>query len=142
MALTWDLSEIEDYKNVCWIKTEPLPSEGEVETDEDGKVERLSAVTETLIYLSISTGIGTITEKNAGEVFARIRIIEKLHGPMMHKQGEAVLFKPEDVIAHIGLVTNASYKDQTRAQFFKQISEDMNRNKQKVETLLEERATA
>lgn len=107
MPLTWDLTKIENHKEVCWIKNEDeATSEGHPGTY------RLSTVTETLIFATMAVKLGSITEANADDFYARLKIIEKLDGPFMFKieDGERkdMLFTPEMVQAHIGLVCNVS----------------------------------
>ena len=50
MSLTWDLTDIKDYNNLCWFDNDdPNKKEGENF--------RLNPVTEALIHLSMFTGI-------------------------------------------------------------------------------------
>jgi len=92
MALTYDLTKIEDWK-------ENYPAH----TNADG---------EELMM----TGIREITPKNAEEVFTRIRMSEMVHGGYLTvKDGGYRNFTLEDVTGHIGLQTNAS--DITKARF-------------------------
>ena len=104
MALTYDLTKIEDWK-------ENYPTH----TNADG-TESMNGVTHMLIFCSMMTGIREITEKNAEEVFTRIRMSEVVHGGYLTvKDGGYRNFTLEDVTGHIGLQTNAS--DITKARF-------------------------
>ena len=76
-------------------------------------------VTVALIWHTLGTGIGTITEANADEVYARIRLIESLHGASLRNAEGEQPITMEDVQRHIGLHTNASFTDESRAKFLK-----------------------
>lgn len=101
--LTWSLEDIENHKEVCWVETG--------EKGEDGKpLYRMNTVTETLIFMTMAVHMGSITETNADEFYARLKLIEQLDGPFMWKTEDGkkvdVYFTPEDVQAHIGLACN------------------------------------
>lgn len=114
MALTWDVSKIHDYENVTSIVAEEdLPSYG-VKAGET----MWNPVTTALVWHSLSTGIGDITEENADEVYARIALVEKLHGANLIRDGKPRYITPEEVRAHIGLTTNV-FPVETRAKFLK-----------------------
>lgn len=104
MALTFDFTNIKNYKTTVWI---PEP------TEENPDAARMNPVTEALIFGTMSIGIGRFTEKNIAEVAARFRIIERLQGPMLTKNGEDAYLTDEDFLAHIGLFTNVS--EETRS---------------------------
>lgn len=117
MSLNWDLSEIKDYETVCFnVSTD-------VETGEETR--SLSAKTNALIMQTMITGLGkdwTLDADFAPEMYARVKLIEKIHGALCYRiteQGERedVYFTIEDIRAHIGLSTNAS--PVTRAKFLK-----------------------
>ena len=68
-------------------------------------------------FVCMAVGIGSITEKN-WELFARrADFLQKLHGGFL--TGERQYITADDVKACIGLWTNASFKDETTAQFTK-----------------------
>jgi hypothetical protein len=109
MSLNWNIERIANHKEVCWI-ADPKP--------DNPDNARLNPVTETLIFATITVGLGSITEKNVSEFAARFRIAERLDGPFLYKAGEDGnrvdwLLSDEDFIAHIGLYTNVS--NETRA---------------------------
>jgi hypothetical protein len=129
MALNWNVENIDNYKQVCWIG--------------EGDKRRMNPVTETLIYGTISVGLGSITDKNVDEFAARFRIIEKVHGPFLIKDGDKPWhLSDEDFIAHIGLSCNVS--NETRAQWAsrlfnkkqtsitEEIARNFRRNREKV----------
>jgi hypothetical protein len=94
MSLDWDVSDIKDYKNVCY------------RPGEDGK-NHLNPVTNHLIWHTISAGMGTITRENIHEFFVRIRAAEGYNGEGPHTQFS-------DVEKHIGLKTNVFPKETTK----------------------------
>ena len=98
MALTWDLTEINDAKKVCWI-----PSK-----DEEGKFE-LGALTNTLIWATILIGMNSITEKNSKEFHRRLIEFEVISGEgmLVHEENTR---QPtlEEIQSHVGLKTNAT----------------------------------
>jgi len=115
MALTWSVKDVKDWENVCnIIATVDWPADGTKKGDK-----LLNPVTSAMIWHSLNTGIGRITEDNAPEVFARIALVERLYGASLRKDGKDCPITKEDVIAHIGLTTNASFKDESRASFLK-----------------------
>lgn len=102
MSLSWNVENIKNYKEVCWL--------------EDGK---LNPVTNALIWSTISVGLGSITDKNLDEFVARFRIIEKLHGPTIYRDGKEAQLTDEEIAAHVGLYCNVS--NETRAQWARRI---------------------
>jgi hypothetical protein len=111
MALTYDFTNIRDYKTTVWI---PEP------TEENPDAARMNPVTEVLIFGTMSVGLGSITDKNVDEFAARFRIIEKVHGPMLSaKNREDRYVTDEEFIAHIGLVCNVS--NETRSQWARRL---------------------
>lgn len=97
MALTWDLTEIKDAKELCWV-----PSK-----QEKGKVE-LGVVTHTLIWASMLIGMNIITEKNSKEFHRRLIEFEVVHGAgMLIEDGKNRQPTLTEVQAHAGLKTNA-----------------------------------
>lgn len=107
MSLSWNVENVKDHKEVCY--------------DDTGS---LSPVTELLIFTTMHVGLGSITEKNADEFYARMLIVHKLHDiGIMIPDGTEQL-KPEDIRKHIGLYTNVS--NETRAQWTKRMFNDKN----------------
>jgi hypothetical protein len=115
VPLTWDTKDVLDNENVCFfIAEEPHPPTGVKVGDR-----LLNPVTNALIWHSLNTGIGRITTENAAEVWARISFVEEVYGPsLLSSDGPRPLTK-DDVLKHIGLTTNASFKDESRASFLK-----------------------
>jgi hypothetical protein len=99
MALNWNVENIEDYEQVCWIG----------EKGEEGR--RMNPVTHALIFNSIAIGIGRITKDNAAEVFARTSIIERINGTLLQRDGKDVPIEFDDIRRHIGLSTNVSFEN-------------------------------
>lgn len=111
MALTFDFTHIDGYSS------EVNDGVGYHKVGDDEY--ELSPVSNALIWHSLNTGIGKITEENAAEVYARIALVEHLYGPSLVDRLQPRPITVEDVRKHIGMVTNASFKDETRASFLK-----------------------
>jgi len=115
MPLTWDTGEILNYEEVCWpVAEEDIPAHG----IEAGK-QYLSPVTNALIWHSLNTGIGKITEDSAAEVYARIALVEKLYGASLWNSDGPRPITRDDVLKHVGLVTNATFQQESRTSFLK-----------------------
>jgi hypothetical protein len=112
MAFTWEINDVQGATELCWDETE-IGDDGEQKY-------RLNPLTETLIFATMTVGIGTITDENWTEFYARLKMFEAIDGPFLrHGDGTAWLIIPADVENHIGLKTNASYKDKSRPAWFK-----------------------
>ena len=103
MPLHWNLEKIKNHKEVCWY------------ADEAGD-QYVNRVTDTLIWCTMFVGIGEITEKNAPQFYARVRLMEVLQEAPFLYDGEKDQRQPrpitlEDVENHIGLSTNVYDKD-------------------------------
>ena len=120
MALTWDLTQIENHKDLCWIEnTNPNKKEGENFM--------LNPVTEALIHLGMFTGISKITAKNYKELSKRLVELEIVGLAVLPQEvsettehmparimGIPQLMRnprPHEVKLHIGLKTNVTQKD-------------------------------
>lgn len=99
MALRWDLSKITDWKEVCFF------------TADNGE-RRMHPLTEMLITSTAVVQMGAITEKNAGEFFRRIALMEAITGSFLHHgaMGTPRPITSADVEQHIGLTTNVTTK--------------------------------
>lgn len=105
MALHYDLTQITNR-----AANYPPTKEG-----------RLNSMTEQLIFMTMSVGIGEITEKTAGEFFARTTVVAHLH--------DLDPVSMRDVIGHIGLKTNV-FPMETRAQWLKRyVGQELDRSK-------------
>ena len=82
--------------------------------DADGQIQWTTA-TEYLIFATMSTGIGDLSEKNAPEFFARLQIIQD-----MDRVIPAGRVTAADIKQHIGMTTNV-FPKLTRAQWLKRI---------------------
>lgn len=122
MGLNWNVANVADSDTVCFLTIEEdMPSRGLSKGDEI-----LSPLTETLVWLTLSTGVPEITADTATEFLTRVRITEAVHGAMLSKYGadgqrEDRPITAQDVLSHVGLRTNASKT--TRASFLKSIGE-------------------
>jgi hypothetical protein len=120
MSLDWNLTKISNNTEVCWEK------------NEDG-TDKLNPVTESLIWLTMGIGMGSITEDNQSDFYCRVAMYEKLFGTMLSywkdSKKVSVPITPEDIHNHIGLTTNVS-KD-TDASFRKRIVENFIREQKR-----------
>lgn len=124
MALHWDVTNVEDYETRCFYRAAEDDPSGDYK-----KGDRLvSALTNTLIWASMSVGLSGITEKNWRQWYARMHACEKLGGAWRFRvvrdedgkpTKEPVFVTPEDVYRHIGLSTNVGRE--TDAQWRKRI---------------------
>lgn len=110
MPLNWNISAVKDWQT---LRDDP----------------HQRAITDALLYLTISAGVAEITEKNALEFFERVNILETLHGVFVHKDNgesfDAYHITPADIRRRIGLHTNAA--PMTRARFERNIVDTLNR---------------
>lgn len=115
MALTWSVKDVVNYEEVTTvIATQDWPEDGTKKGDK-----LWNPVTTSLIWHSLNTGIGRITSENVAEVYARIALVEDLYGASLRRDGEDRPITKDDVQMHIGLSTNASFKDESRSSFLK-----------------------
>lgn len=113
MALIWDVGNVHNYEDVCFYRaTEDDPSRGVKEGDD-----LVNPVTNAIVWASIQVCLGGITEANAEQWFARLRLIETLFGPMLIR-GSTHVGPPEisadEVRAHIGLTVNVTPESDTK----------------------------
>lgn len=81
MSLNYKLTNVKDWEKVCFIGA------------------NLNPTTESIIWMTIATGIGNITERDALTFYRRCRYYWALFST-------APAFTWEDVQAHVGLQTN------------------------------------
>jgi hypothetical protein len=136
MALSWEITAIDDYEAVCWdIITDPSEAEQVRKhgtqgffapswyEDDDGNVKVMNAVTNALIWMMMGLGVGgKITAQNVEEVVLQVAIEQRVFGPTLRqKRGdgewEPRYITPDEIRAHIGLRTNAFGKDNTKRAF-------------------------
>lgn len=103
MSLDFDLTGIENYETVCWVETE------------HGK--RMNPLTEGIIFMTMSTGIGEITEKDVVEFWARARVWDTMLGV-----APDACVTLDQVRAHIGLKTNV-FPRESEAKWSQRIRE-------------------
>ena len=94
MALTYNLSKIEDYSTLCF--------------NEDG----MKGLTTTLIWMMPVIGMPAITKGMAQSVFLRIHLYESLFGPMRGTQ----FITMGEVHSHIGLTANVAFETDAKWQ--------------------------
>jgi len=113
MALTWDLTKVEDFEEVFYHE------------DEDGN-SQMSRVGETAIWMTMFVGIREITEDNYEEFAKRVAVWEKCFDSFWRTQDGSVYFSLDDARSVIGLKTNVNNytKVQFRARIFEQLYDD------------------
>jgi len=130
MALTWDLTKINNHEEICWDE----------KPDGTGT---LNSYTEGVIFLSMFIGIGDITEDNASEFYSRAHFYESLFGAFVRSHDDGVkkdcYITPRIIESHIGLHTNAG--KETELQWSKRmvkihLSESRNKYDNKVSSLV------
>jgi hypothetical protein len=141
MALHWSVEDIADSDRVCFEERDPLPSEGKP----GEKVRALRPLTEALIFATLGVKIGHITESNASEFYARLKVTERLDGPLLYKTDDEgnqidVAVTPEMIRAHVGLRTNVP--TEKRAAFLAGIRADLDRRMREYEHDAQQAATA
>lgn len=111
MSLDWDLSQIKDWQNKCWLE------------DESRDEKRLNPETDILIWGTMKVDLGRINEDNIDDWIRRIEILRVLDKPFGtgYEEGEPYPFYPtrEMLINHIGLRTNVGNK--TFLQWYKKV---------------------
>lgn len=96
MSLSYDVTKIENYEEVCW----------NIEVVDGEEYCYLKPLSQSLVFLTMSVGIGNLTEKNAGEFYARMKIIGLI-------TKFDYIITPADIKNHIGLSTNVLYESRT-----------------------------
>ena len=89
MALTWDITKVDNWK----LKR---------------KSKKNKSVLDILIWATLIIGVGKITQKNYKKFFARLTAYEHLHGAFLYSGKKPYYITLQDVIMWIGLSTNAS----------------------------------
>lgn len=114
MALTWDVTHIKDHEVLTTLHTE--------------SGDKWHPLTETLVWLTMFTSIGSeIDAENIEEFIGRVRLYERLFGPMMTAYDVDTDYwspKPlteEQIRSHLGLRTNVSYE--TRETWLSRLTE-------------------
>jgi hypothetical protein len=98
VSLTWDASRIAE----------------EVRTVVIGGKRETSPVTMGLVSACLNIGLAGITEANAGDFYARTRLLELVHAPLLtYGDGVTRLLTAENVSQHIGLRTNCKTESAT-----------------------------
>jgi len=115
MSLDWSLTDIKDYKELCWFPDEEARANGEADAV------KLNPVTHSLIWATIGAGIGRLTEENIDEFAYRVFFWEKVFGGGMQQGGKEIFTTYDEVKAHVGLRTNVSFE--TRRQWEKRMKD-------------------
>jgi hypothetical protein len=103
MALNYDLTEIKGYKRKIYSTVKSASGETQY---------KMKDIPQTIVFLTMSVGMRTITEKNWMKFYNRTHIIETIYGSFFFetKRGKHVprYITKDDIQSMIGLQTNAS----------------------------------
>jgi hypothetical protein len=124
MALNYDVTKVKD----AWFKVDQktLDEEardkrnsifGPTRYKEDGVTYEMEQPLQTVVFLTMTVGINSVTEKNKERFLNRIKFMENMTGAVMRLNDEPHPFTMEMVEECIGLTTNAS--TMTKAQFIR-----------------------
>lgn len=117
MPLNYDLREIKGYKRKIYSSVK----------SESGETKyKMKSIPETIIFLTMSVGMRSITEKNWEKFYNRTHLIETVDGSFFFvtKRGKHVprYITKDDIKSMIGLQTNAS--ELTTGKFMKRFESD------------------
>lgn len=121
MSLTWDVGNIEGFKELCYI---PVVDEDGVATD---KIQ-LNPITEVLIWGTMPVGISKISDSNYVDFYKRLKCLEQTGIYLLTSfddENNVVNSNPslEDIYFHRGFSTNVTKI--TEAQFCKRLGEGL-----------------
>jgi len=110
MSLNWSLAKMKNVEELCW----------EPDLSANGTGTKMTAITETLIFGTMTIGINSITKDNFAEFHRRLLESSMAHGVkwlVVSVEGQITHRDPTlaEVYSHIGLSTNADTK--TKAQW-------------------------
>jgi|TARA_R110000824_G_scaffold156873_12_gene330134 hypothetical protein len=131
MALNWDLTAIENSKELCWV-----------EAEEDGEsIVKLNPITDCLIWATLFLGMREITKKNLDEFTMRLMEWEKVVGGFLQDTSTGQYTMPSyiDVEFHIGLKTNVT--EITLRKWKNKLSSMLRENSQKTIRQIKDRRT-
>jgi len=98
MSLNWSIQNVADWQELVGSE---------------------AVVTEAIVLSTLLIDLGGITEKNVDEFFTRLRIKERIFGPVLIVDGERTMITLEQVQRRIGLHVNVV--DKTPTQFGKNV---------------------
>lgn len=75
--------------------------------------QRLSPITDAIVWGLMAIGMPKITEENLDKVWLRFYAMERITGASLHFDGGPVYMTYEDLREHIGLTTNVSPEKDT-----------------------------
>lgn len=71
-------------------------------------------ITQSLIFVTMSVGMGEITKANVKEFAVRVATFEALWGSTMRQGGEPRFMPLQDIVRRIGLTTNVALESRTQ----------------------------
>lgn len=99
MSLDFDFTGIRDWE--------------ELHSDEDQL-----GISHGLVWGALATGIGTLTEQNVPEYYARIKVLEQLGTHLLSSSEGPYAITVQDVRRRVGLRTNV-FPEESRAKWVK-----------------------
>lgn len=97
MSLDWNIDNVHNWK--------------EIAEDQHERV-----ITQTIVFGTMAIDIGTLTEDNWMEAYARFDLVQRWSGAWVHRNGEPYYLTADDFKRRIGLTTNV-FPEKTRAQW-------------------------
>lgn len=100
MSLSFDLSKINDYRNVCYTEKKDL-----------------HPITDAIAWYTMAFGLGELTEKNLAEWLVRLDLYDRMFGSLL-TDGHIT---EDDLRKHFGLRSNVN--NETRKSWCKQMAD-------------------
>lgn len=114
MSLNFSLTEIKNYKEVCWLPVDSTIPRMFLDIAEvNGEERMMNPKTHQIIWGCMPVGIGVISERTAPEWYARYSLWCRIK-----KLTESITM--QDVKDHIGLSTNV-FPEESRTKWMKRI---------------------
>ena len=105
MSLNWNLQNIHDHKNVCYVTSTYDDPMRDIKVGD----RIMNPVTNALIWSTIAIDIGDWNAATMPMVWARISAYQSLLNPLMQDEAGGRFFTKEEVMAHTGLYCNVSF---------------------------------
>jgi len=110
MSLNWSVKDVKDNEFTWTIAPEDAPTMGISKGDEVW-----TPLTMAMVNLTMTVGIGKLTDEVAPEFYARVKLCEKLYGCFWYNgKGEHQEITWDDVQRYVGLGSNVSFESRTK----------------------------
>lgn len=116
MSLNFDLTKIENHKELCWLPSSKEAMANDMWNDfrvdpETDEVTMMNPVTKAIVFRTMAVGMGTITFVNMEEFYARNVMFERIFdSSLVFMNDENLGITPKNVHDHVGLSTNVSHE--------------------------------